>query len=265
MSERLDVALARRGLARSRAQAADLVARGRVRVDGRPAVKASAQVTDRSRIAVDADPYVSRAAHKLIGALEATGIVVSGRVLDAGASTGGFTQVLLERGAATVYAVDVGHGQLAEPVASDPRVVVREGLNLRDLTLADVGGAPVALVVADVSFISLTLLLEPLLAVLDPDGTALLLVKPQFEVGRAALDAHGVVADPAHAEAAVAAVSDAAARLGWATVWRGETPLPGEQGNREYFVQLARGASSGEPVRLAGRPNGGGRTGRPTQ
>lgn len=158
--------------------------------------------------------------------------------------------MLLERGAELVYAVDVGHGQLAEPVASDPRVVAREGLNLRDLTLADVGGRPVDLVVADVPFISLTLLVEPRLAVLDPAGAALLMVKPQFEVGRGGLDAHGVVADPARAEAAVDAVSDAAARLGWTTVWRGETPLPGERGNREYFLRLSGRVLPQGPVRL---------------
>ena len=251
MTQRLDVALVTRGLARSRAQAADLIARGRVRVDGRRASRASEKVSDRTRIEADADPYVSRAAHKLLGALDATGTVVAGRCLDAGASTGGFTQVLLERGAERVYAVDVGHGQLAEPMASDPRVVPREGLNLRDLTLADVGGEPVDVVVADVSFISLTLLVAPVLAVLDPAGVALLMVKPQFEVGRAALDAHCVVADPARADAAVDAVSDAAAQLGWTTVWRGETALPGERGNREYFLKLARHVPSDDPVRLA--------------
>lgn len=249
---RLDAALVAQGLARSRGQARDLIDGGRVTVNGRPAAKASLPVGPDDTLAAETDPWVSRAAHKLLGALDASGTEVAGcRALDAGASTGGFTQVLLARGAEHVTAVDVGHGQLAEPMASDPRVVPREGLNLRDLTLADVGGEPVDVVVADVSFISLTLLVAPVLAVLDPAGVALLMVKPQFEVGRAALDAHGVVADPARADAAVDAVSDAAAQLGWTTVWRGETALPGERGNREYFLKLARHVPSDDPVRLA--------------
>ncbi len=169
---------------------------------------------------------------------------MGGRALDAGASTGGFTQVLLERGCAPVYAVDVGHGQLAAPVASDPRVVAREGLNLRDLTLADLDGEPVDVVVADVSFISLTLLVAPLLAVLRPTGVAVLMVKPQFEVGRAALDSQGVVADPAAAVGAVQPVVDAAAALGWACVWQGASTLPGERGNREFFVVLRAGSGT---------------------
>ncbi|WP_342373320.1 TlyA family RNA methyltransferase [Propioniciclava soli] len=244
MTQRLDVALVARGLARSRAQAADLIARGRVRVEGRPARKASEPVGPGQHVEADADPYVSRAAHKLLGALDAARIAVGGRALDAGASTGGFTQVLLERGCAPVYAVDVGHGQLAAPVASDPRVVAREGLNLRDLTLADLDGEPVDVVVADVSFISLTLLVAPLLAVLRPTGVAVLMVKPQFEVGRAALDSQGVVADPAAAVGAVQPVVDAAAALGWACVWQGASTLPGERGNREFFVVLRAGSGT---------------------
>lgn len=248
---RLDLALVRAGLARSRGQAAELIGAGRVRVAGRTARKASAKVGPHAALEVDADPYVSRAAHKLLGALDASGIAVAGRALDAGASTGGFTQVLVERGCAPVYAVDVGHGQLADVVRGDPRVVVREGLNLRDLTLDDLGGQPVDVVVADVSFISLTLLVAPLLGVLAPDGVALLMVKPQFELGRAALDHRGVVADPARAVEAVAAVTDAAASVGWDCVWEGESPLPGASGNREFFVALRRAAGlSAAPTRL---------------
>ena len=200
---RLDAALVARGLARSRGQASDLIAAGHVRVNGRLAPKASAQIGDADQIAAETDPWVSRAAHKLLGALDASGTAVAGRALDAGASTGGFTQVLLARGCERVYAVDVGHGQLADAVAADPRVVAREGLNVRDLNLADVGGRPVDVVVADLSFISLTLLLAPLRAVTALGGTAILLVKPQFELGRAALDSRGVVADPALAATAV--------------------------------------------------------------
>ena len=164
--------------------------------------------------------------------------LVIGRALDAGASTGGFTQVLLERGCAPVYAVDVRHGQLADLLRADPRVVVRERLNLRDLTLADLGGQPVDVVVADVSFISLRMLAAPLLGVLRPSGVALFMVKPQFEVGRAGLDAHGVVTDSALRDAAVDGVIEAAAAQGWTCDWRAETTLPGTGGNREFFVRL---------------------------
>lgn len=240
---RLDRALVERGLVRSRAAAADAVREGRVHVNGTPASRVSAAVTDADRLDVaGADPYVSRAAHKLRGALAGSGVRVPPRVLDAGASTGGFTQVLLEAGAERVYAVDVGHGQLSPLLREDPRVVVRERLNLRDLEPAHLDGEPVGLVVSDVSFISLTLLLERLFGVLAPDGEALLLVKPQFEVGRAGLDDRGVVRDPALREQAVATVAAAARPLGMRTAWRGESTLPGEAGNVEYFLHFVRAA-----------------------
>lgn len=241
---RLDAALVRRGLARSRGQARDLIVAGRVRVNGAQAAKASLPVTDADLLEADADPYVSRAAHKLVGALEASGVRPHGRALDAGASTGGFTQVLLERGCEHVYAVDVGTGQLVDALRRDPRVTARDHLNLRDLTLADVGGRPVDLIVGDVSFISLTLLLEPMLGVLRDDGVALLLVKPQFEVGRRGLDSHGVVTDATLRDRAVDAVVDAARPLGWTCVWRGRSPLPGGEGNVEFFVELKRTAGN---------------------
>ena len=249
MTVRLDQELVRRGLARSRGQAAEAVRAGRVRVNGRPASKPSVPVAATDAIAVDAaDHYVSRAAHKLLGALDASGLTIAGRVLDAGASTGGFTQVALERGAATVYAVDVGHGQLAPAIRDDPRVLVREGLNLRDLTLGDLGGAPVDVIVGDVSFISLKLLLAPLLAVLRPDGAALLLVKPQFEVGRGGLDARGVVRDEGVRRQCVDAVAAEAARLGWPETWRGPSGTPGTAGNIEWFLLLrGQGQSVGCP------------------
>ncbi|MFV0451485.1 MAG: TlyA family RNA methyltransferase [Propioniciclava sp.] len=249
---RLDVALVQAGLARSRAQAADLIARGRVRVDGRPAVKASLRVGPQHRIDADVDPYVSRAAHKLIGALDAGRTEVPPRALDAGASTGGFTQVLLERGCQEVIAVDVGHGQLVPALREDPRVRMREGLHLRDLTLSDVDGEPVPLLVADVSFISLRLLLAPLLSVVADGGVALLLVKPQFELDRAALDSRGVVVDPDRARGAVERVAARAAELGWGVSWQGPTLLSGEQGNQEYFLKLERagGAGGNQVVRL---------------
>ncbi|MFT4108998.1 TlyA family RNA methyltransferase [Propionicimonas sp.] len=241
---RLDKALVERGLARSRGQAGEAVRGGRVHVNGRLAARPAQDVDGSDRITVEAvDHYVSRAAHKLAGALAASGVQVPARVLDAGASTGGFTQVLLEHGAKTVYAVDVGHDQLADVLRCDPRVVVRERLNLRQLTLDDLDAEPVDLVVGDVSFISLTLLLERLFAVLTRTGEALLLVKPQFEVGRGRLDDRGVVRDPELRERAVTAVLEAAARLGRHVAWRGESGLPGESGNREWFVHLVPAAT----------------------
>lgn len=237
---RLDVALVMRGLARSRNQAAEVVRSGHVTVDGIEIRKVSHPVTEESVIETVDDPWVSRAAHKLLGALDASGTTVPQRVLDAGASTGGFTAVCLDRGAQQVFAVDVGHGQLVPELRSDPRVVVREGLNLRDLQLDDLDGHQVDLVVGDVSFISLTLLLEPMLAVLSDSGTALLLVKPQFEVGRELLGAGGVVKDPALRQSAVDGVVTAAAHLGWVCTWQGESRLPGATGNVEIFVALTR-------------------------
>lgn len=246
---RLDAALVAQGLARSRGQARDLIDGGRVTVNGRPAAKASLPVGPDDTLAAETDPWVSRAAHKLLGALDASGTEVAGcRALDAGASTGGFTQVLLARGAEHVTAVDVGHGQLAEPVASDPRVTSHEGLNLRDLTPAHVA-APVDLVVADVSFISLTLLVAPLRSVARDGAVALLMVKPQFELGRAALDSRGVVADPARVPEAAELVARAAAEAGWREVWRGLSPLPGESGNREVFLKLVAEPGAVGPAR----------------
>ena len=268
MTARLDLVLVRRGLARSRGQAADAIKAGRVLVNGQPAHKPSEPVSDADDVQfTGGDHYVSRAAHKLIGALDASGVIVTGRVLDAGACTGGFTQVVLERGADTVYAVDVGHDQLAASISDDPRVRVREGLNLRDLTLADFDGEPVDLIVGDVSFISLSLLLAPLLAVLRPDGAALLLVKPQFEVGRGGLDARGVVRDPAVRDRCVDAVAARAAELGWPEAWRAPSRTPGTGGNIEWFLLLSRSRNvavatdrvqSWEPVATSPWPSTGG-------
>ena len=237
---RLDQALVSRGLARSRQHASELIRSGQVTVDGVTAAKPSLPVNDAARLDAPADRYVGRAAHKLLGALADSGTAVHGRALDAGASTGGFTQVLLEAGAERVYAVDVGHGQLVDVLRTDPRVVVHEGANLRDLTLDHVESEPVDVVVADVSFISLRLLVEPLLGVLRPDGIALLMVKPQFEVGRERLGTGGVVRDELARIAAVDAVAEAAAALGWAEDWRGTSRLPGPAGNVEYFLRLSR-------------------------
>jgi 23S rRNA (cytidine1920-2'-O)/16S rRNA (cytidine1409-2'-O)-methyltransferase len=251
---RLDAELVRRGLARSRGRAADLVAQGRVNVAGAPARKPSQPVEDDTSLAVvesDEDRYVSRAAHKLAAAFDAIdarlprAVTVEGaRCLDAGASTGGFTQVLLERGAAHVLAVDVGHGQIAAVVAADPRVEVREGTNVRTLTVADVG-VLVDLVVADLSFISLTTVLPALLPLVHPRGHLLVMVKPQFEVGRGRLGSSGVVGSAALRTEAVLRVATAARALG--AVVRAVVPstLPGPAGNREYFLWLTVPADRG--------------------
>lgn len=235
---RLDVALVERGLARSRTHAARLIREGHVTVAGEPVTRAAHQVDDEAMIDATAERWVSRAAYKLLGALSDSGVLVPGRVLDAGASTGGFTQVCLDRGADRVYAVDVGHDQLVKQLRDDPRVSVHEGLNLRDLTLDHLDGQPVDLVVGDVSFISLTLLLPRLLGALSPTGEALLLVKPQFEVGRERLGRGGVVRDPKLRQAAVDRVVESAAGLGWRQTWRGQSRLPGSAGNVEFFVRL---------------------------
>lgn len=248
---RLDAELVRRGLARSRGHAAALLAAGRVHVDGVRVRRASSQVDERRDLRVDVDPgdpgYASRAAHKLADALDAYGAagpVVAGRsCLDAGASTGGFTDVLLRRGASNVVAVDVGHGQLVPRLRDDARVEVREHVNVRDLRPGDVLPAP-GLVVADLSFISLTLVVGPLVGVAEPGADLLLLVKPQFEVGRERLGSGGVVRDPA---AWRLALTDVCAHLvALAAQVRDVRPstLPGTHGNVE-FVVWARSAVPG--------------------
>lgn len=244
--QRLDKAVAHRGLARSRAAAQALIRAGRVRVDDRPVTRASTLVGPEADIAVEQDRYVSRAAHKLAGALADLALEVTGlRALDAGASTGGFSQVLLEAGCRRVIAVDVGHGQLADEIRTDPQVTAYEHLNVRDLTLDHVEQVPVELVVGDLSFISLIMVLPALTAVTDPAGSLLLMVKPQFEVGRERLGDGGVVRDPALHAAAVTGVVEAAAALGWRTQAVVPSRLPGPSGNREFFVHLA----ASKPVR----------------
>ncbi len=245
---RLDAELVRRGLARSREHASELIAAGRVRVAGAPATKAATGVTTDVALVVSNDPdrpdYVSRGGHKLAGALavfEPAGLVVEGRrCLDAGASTGGFTDVLLRRGAAQVVAVDVGYGQLAWKLRSDERVVVRDRQNVRQLGLDDIDG-PVDLVVGDLSFISLVLVLDALIAVTRPDGDLALMVKPQFEVGKDRVGKGGVVRDPAVRADAVLEVAEAARSRGWGARMVATSPLPGPSGNVEFFVWLRRG------------------------
>jgi 23S rRNA (cytidine1920-2'-O)/16S rRNA (cytidine1409-2'-O)-methyltransferase len=240
MTERLDRELVRRGLARSRSQAQDMITAGQVVVDGSVIQRADDRVTTRAHIEAPDDHYVSRGAHKLIGALDDLRLNVAGRALDAGASTGGFTQVLLERGCQEVFAVDVGSGQLAPGLRSDPRVHSLERTNLRDLGLEHVGGLPVDLVVADVSFISLTLLIGPLAGVARDDGWLLVLVKPQFEVGRDSLAKDGVVRTPAHQVKAVSHVINSAKAYGWSSIAAVSSRLPGASGNREFFVLFRR-------------------------
>ena len=237
---RVDAELVRRGLARSRQQAAELISAGRVSVDGMPAAKpATAIAMTASLIVKDGErSWVSRGAHKLIGALDAFGIEVAGRrALDAGASTGGFTEVLLDREAREVVAVDVGYGQLAWPLRSDERVTVLERTNVRALTPELIGGQ-VQVVVADLSFISLSTVLPALTACSSADADIVPMVKPQFEVGRGQVGAGGVVSDPQLRHAAVRAVSARAAELQWQTVGVVASPLPGPSGNVEYFLWL---------------------------
>lgn len=241
----------RRGLARSREHAAELIAEGRVKVAGTLATKPATGVTTDVALVVASDPqrpdFVSRGGHKLAGALaafEPRGLAVAGRrCLDAGASTGGFTDVLLRHGAAEVVAVDVGYGQLAWPLRQDPRVRVLDRTNIRDLTPALAGGT-VDLVVGDLSFISLRLVLDALLGVTREDGDLGLMVKPQFEVGKDRVGKGGVVRDLALRAEAVASVADAAAERGWGARAVVRSPLPGPSGNVEFFVWLRRGPAA---------------------
>ena len=244
---RLDRVLVERGLARSRTHAQELIARGSVTVNAVPARRASAPVSADDVVTAEPDPYVSRAAHKLAGALDDLGLVVSGRALDAGAATGGFSQVLLERGCAEVIAVDVGTGQLDHRIRSDRRVTVRERTNLRELTLAHVGGLPVDLVVADVSFISLSMLVGPFSSVLRTDGGMLLMIKPQFEVGRHRLGRGGVVREPELQQAAIRQVLAAGQRHGWFATRVVPSRLPGAAGNREFFALLRSTPPGSDP------------------
>ncbi|WBU38855.1 TlyA family RNA methyltransferase [Homoserinibacter sp. YIM 151385] len=251
---RLDVELAARGLARSRAHAAQLLAEGVVRLDGAVVRKAALRVGDghELRLAVD-DRYVSRGARKLLAGLEATGMELGGRlVLDVGASTGGFTQVALERGAREVIALDVGRDQLAAVLREDPRVRVVEGVNARELDrerLAAASGtaeAPGA-VVGDLSFISLRLVLPALRPLAAADADWLLLVKPQFEVGRGGIRG-GIVRDPGHRASAIAGVLEAAESLGLLAGHVLESPIAGADGNREYLVRFHGEDGPGRPA-----------------
>lgn len=239
---RLDTALVDRGLVRSRTRAHELVAAGDVSVDGVTVTKPSRRVPEHAELVVAArsDPWVGRAAGKLVGAFESFDLDARGRrCLDIGASTGGFTQVLLERGAATVIALDVGHDQLAPEVAGDPRVEDRSGTTIRGLRPEDIGG-PVDLAVGDLSFISLRLVLAEIAGLLADDGEAVLLVKPQFEVGRGRVGRRGVVTSAEARIGAIEGVLTRAAEVGLGVLGLTRSPLRGGEGNHEYLVHLTR-------------------------
>lgn len=247
---RLDAALGDRGLARSRTHAARLITEGLVTVDGAAQVKPAFRVRENARIKVaETDHYVSRAAHKLIAALDAFGIDPTGRVvLDAGASTGGFSQVLLERGASHVLAIDVGHGQLVSKIQENVALTSVEGLNIRDITrdwvMTQLRSPEFpTLVVADLSFISLGLVLEPLRDAVDATADFVLLVKPQFEVGRGGIH-EGIVRNRGLRQDAVSNVLWAAWDLGLPTAGVIPSPIAGNAGNREYLVWLSVAAGT---------------------
>ncbi|MFJ5927856.1 TlyA family RNA methyltransferase [Kitasatospora sp. NPDC092948] len=253
---RLDAELVRRKLARSREHASELIAAGRVTVGGTVATKPATQVETAAAVVVakdDTDPdYVSRGGHKLAGAFAAfvpQGLVVEGRLaLDAGASTGGFTDVLLRAGAAHVLAVDVGYGQLAWSLQSDERVTVMDRTNVRELTPELIGGTLVDLVVGDLSFISLGLVLPALAGCAAPDADLVLMVKPQFEIGKDRLGSGGVVRSPELRAETIRQVASQAWQLGLGVHAVTASPLPGPSGNVEYFLWLRRDAGELDPA-----------------
>jgi len=239
---RLDVLLLDRGLAPSRERARALILAGQVSVDGQVVSKAGAPVAADARVDLSSPdhPYVGRGGIKLAGALDAFEINPSGRrALDIGASTGGFTDVLLQRGAERVIALDVGRGQLDWRLRNDPRVLVREGVNARVLTRDDVPH-DVSLVTIDVAFISLRHILPALPPFLDRPADVVALVKPQFEAGRDEVGKHGLVTDPAVHEAVIARVTDAALACGFARAGMTPSPIAGATGNQEFFLHLTK-------------------------
>jgi 23S rRNA (cytidine1920-2'-O)/16S rRNA (cytidine1409-2'-O)-methyltransferase len=239
MKTRLDQLLVTRGLAQSRTQAQALILAGRVRVEGVAAAKAGTPVAEDAALTVKEAPrFVSRGGEKLAAALDHFLVSPAGKVaLDAGASTGGFTQVLLSRGAVKVYAVDVGYGQLDQSLRRDPRVISLERRNLRLLSREAVP-EPIDLITLDLSFISLTLVLPKVRDFLRPGGEILAMVKPQFEVGKGKVGKGGVVRDPQLQQEAVEKVAAAAAALGFEVSPAFPSPLKGPKGNQEYFLYL---------------------------
>ncbi len=246
---RLDLALVERGLLPTRARAQAAIVAGAVRVDGAKVEKPSQPVTEDSDIAlIERPPFVSRGGEKLAGALDDFGLDVTGaRVLDLGASTGGFTDCVLKRGAASVVAVDVGYGQLDWSLRNDPRVTVMERTNARHLTAADLPYRP-DLVVCDVAFISVATIWPAVVPLMDDLHRAVILVKPQFEVGRSRVGSGGVVRDPAAHRDAIIHVARAMTAEG--TVVRGVFPshLRGPKGNREFFIHADNAASAPEGI-----------------
>jgi 23S rRNA (cytidine1920-2'-O)/16S rRNA (cytidine1409-2'-O)-methyltransferase len=245
--KRLDYLVVERQLAPTRERARALILAGQVRVDGQAATKAGMAVAEDAAVElVAADhPYVGRGGIKLAHALDAFGIEVAGRqALDVGASTGGFTDVLLQRGAARVIAVDVGHGQLDWKLRNDPRVTVREGVNARSLGHGDVPD-PVDIATIDVAFISLRHIFPVLPPLLAAGADVIALVKPQFEAGRAEVGKGGIVRDPAVHEAVLARVTAEAGAAGLVRVAMSPSPITGAEGNREFFLHLRRPAHAG--------------------
>jgi 23S rRNA (cytidine1920-2'-O)/16S rRNA (cytidine1409-2'-O)-methyltransferase len=237
---RLDVALVDLGLAPSRERARALILAGQVTIDGQVVSKAGAAVRSDARVELASPdhPYVGRGGVKLAGALDAFGVDPAGRrALDVGASTGGFTDVLLRRGAASVIAVDVGRGQLDWRLRNDPRVLVHEGVNARMLTANDVPHS-VSLVVIDVAFISLRHILPALPPFVDAAADVVALVKPQFEAGRDEVGKHGIVSDPAVHDAVIERVTEAARACGFARIAMTPSPITGATGNQEFFLHL---------------------------
>ena len=237
---RLDALLVDRGLTASRERARALILAGQVRVNDQVVSKAGTPIAADARVElVTPDhPYVSRGGVKLANALDAFGIDPTGVLaLDIGASTGGFTDVLLRRGAARVIAIDVGHAQLDWRLRTDPRVVVREGINARNLSKADVPDPP-SLVTIDVAFISLRHILPALPPLVAPGCVVVALVKPQFEAGRAEVGKHGLVMDPAVHDAVLARVTEAAAAVGLARIAMAPSAITGATGNQEFFLHL---------------------------
>jgi 23S rRNA (cytidine1920-2'-O)/16S rRNA (cytidine1409-2'-O)-methyltransferase len=237
---RLDELLVARGFFATRSRARDAIARGAVRIGGIAAAKPGQTVAADAELAVD-DParaYVSRAALKLIAALEAFGLDPAGKAaLDIGASTGGFTQVLLERGAANVFAIDVGHGQLDPRIAGDARVTAIEGLNARDLTLRHLNDTRPQFLVCDVSFVSLKLALPPALGIAAPGAVGVFLVKPQFEAGRAAIGKGGVLKDPADGARVANELSAwLSTQPDWQATGIAPSPIAGGDGNHEFLL-----------------------------
>ena len=237
---RLDELLVARRLYTSRARARDAILRGCVTVDGKLSRKPGQKTCDASKITINdaASRYVSRAALKLVSALEKTGFDPKNSIaLDIGASTGGFCQVLLERGAKQVFAIDVGHGQMAEEIGRDPRLINIEGLNARDLISADLNDCEIDFITCDVSFISLRLALPPALGIAQPGARGIFLIKPQFEVGKKALGKNGIVTDATLAQATAKELCDwLSDEQGWKCTHLLPSPIKGGDGNREFLM-----------------------------